>query len=190
MTERQEAPPAPGEVVYRVDAQARIVFVNGEWDRFALANDGGEVASDRVLGRRLWDFIADVNTREIYRHALDRARAGRPVRFTFRCDSPDCRRLLEVSVGRGPEETVEFRVRTLSEEAGPAQPLLRTASPRSGELVRMCGWCKRVFVGGGWADLEEAAARLDLFKGDRAPAITHGICGPCHKSMSDLLGGD
>ncbi len=75
-------------IIYRVNDQDEIVFVNEEWDQFAAANAGEAVTASQVLQRRLWDFISDSTTRELYRQVLRRIRDGRSLRFTFRCDSP------------------------------------------------------------------------------------------------------
>lgn len=176
-----------GDIVYRLDDRDHIVFLNDEWDRFAAANSGEGVTSPRVLHRSLWEFVTDINTREIYRHALARSRGGRTLHFCFRCDSPTRRRLLEMTIGRGPDETTEIRTHTLSEEDRPAQPLLEATVPRSDDLVRMCGWCKKVFVGDSWEEVEEAVSRLGLFERPVMPGVTHGICEPCYEKMMELL---
>ena len=41
-----------------------------------------------------------------YRDALQKARAGRPIRFHFRCDAPDLRRWLEMSITMADERAV------------------------------------------------------------------------------------
>jgi hypothetical protein len=175
------------DIVYRLDDQDHIVFLNDEWDQFAAANAGESIASHRVLYRSLWDFVTDINTREIYRHALVRSRGGQRLRFCFRCDSPSRRRLLEMTIGRGPDETTEFRTHLLTEEARTPQPLLEATAPRSSDLIRMCGWCKKVFVGGGWKEVEEAVSRLALFERPVMPGITHGICESCYETMMERL---
>lgn len=178
-------PPSP--VLYRLNDRDEIVFVNAAWTRFAAENGGDRVAASGVIGRSLWEFVADPTTRHLYREVLARVRAGRAMRFTFRCDSPACRRLMEMEVARVPGGETEFRARTLSEETRPAQPLLETGGHRSGELVRMCSWCQRVEVRGVWLEVEEAAARLGLFELPVLPRLTHGICEPCYARMAEML---
>ncbi len=175
------------DIIYRVNDQDEIVFVNEQWNRFAAANDGEAVTSSQVLQRPLWDFIIDSTTRGLYRQVLKRIRDGRSLRFTFRCDSPMCRRLLEMDVRRGEDGTVEFRTRTISEESRqpPCLPESRAAGP--GELLRVCGWCKKVFVDGTWAEVEEAVAQLRLFHRPFLPSMTHGICEGCYQEMTKTL---
>lgn len=175
------------DILYRVNDQDEIVFVNEEWDRFAGANAGEAVTSSQVLHRPLWDFIIDSTTRELYRQVLKRIRDGRSLRFTFRCDSPMCRRLLEMDVHRGEHSTVEFRTRTISEESRLAPDLPESSGAGSGDLLRVCGWCKQVFVGGSWAEVEEAVAQLRLFHRPVLPSMTHGICERCYQEMTKTL---
>ena len=43
----------------------------------------------------------------------------------------------------------------------------------------MCAWCDRFLVEGEWVEVEEAAARLQLFLRSELPTISHGICPSC-----------
>lgn len=180
-------PHLPADITYRVNDRDEIIYVNEAWDRFAEANAGQGITSEQILGRRLWDFITDPTTRELYRQVLSRTRDARPVRFNFRCDSPDCRRLLVMDAERREDGTVEFRTRTLLQESREPVPLLAANGTRSGELVRVCGWCKRVFVGGAWEDVEVAVERLQLFEHAILPSLTHGICDACYARLMDTL---
>jgi hypothetical protein len=175
------------DIIYRVNGQDNIVFVNEEWDRFAAANGGGAVTSSKVLHHPLWDFIIAATTRELYRQILEKIRGGRSLQFTFRCDGPTCRRLLEMTLHKGDDSTVEFCTRTISEESRQPPGLPEFSEARAGELLRMCGWCKRAFVGETWAEVEEAIAQLRLFHRPIPPSITHGICERCYQEMITTL---
>jgi hypothetical protein len=172
-----------GDVIYRVNAQDDIEFVSDSWDVFAIANDGRGVVAEEVLGNSLWDFIADDTTRALYQDILERVRSGRFSTFTFRCDSPECRRRLQMEITGLEHGAVEFRVRTLSLEIRPDQPLLHPDRPLSEKLLRVCGWCKKVDVGGRWVEIEDAMSELRLFDETLLPAVTHGMCGECYEHM-------
>jgi hypothetical protein len=132
------------DVFYGIDEQDRIAFVNPAWDEFAADNGARHLQSGSVISRSIWDFIADDGTRFLYREIFKRVRAGHPTRFEFRCDSPDRRRLLEMDARLIMGQGIGFRLRTLSLEDRPRQPLLGEARKLSGEILRMCSWCKRV----------------------------------------------
>jgi hypothetical protein len=178
-----------GDVQYRVNDRDEIVFVNEAWGPFATANGDQRLATAEVLGRPLWEFISDPTTRHLYRDILARVRGGVPVRFTFRCDSPACRRLLEMQVAGEPGGGAEFRTRVLSEVGREPQPLLEPDRPHSGEFVRMCGWCKKVDLGGRWAEVEEAVSHLGLIDRLLLPQLTHGVCEDCYARMVETLRG-
>ncbi|GAB4400098.1 MAG: hypothetical protein Kow00123_07590 [Anaerolineales bacterium] len=174
------------DIVYRVNARDEIDFVCDEWDDFAVANGGESVLSAQVLGRPIWDFITDLSTQEIYRALIRKARSGRSLQFTFRCDAPWRRRFLEMTVVGKEGGAVEFHTRTLLEEERPTPILLDADVGRSDELLRSCGWCKKFLVGDEWVEVEEAVQRLRLFQRRRLPSITHGICDECYEKMNEV----
>jgi hypothetical protein len=171
------------EIHYQMNDRDEIVFVNQAWDTFASANCGEFLTRRHVLGRPLWEYITDHTTRVLYQDILARVRSGRSVRFNLRCDSPECRRLLEMDVSRGLNDVIEFRVRTLSQQAREPQPLFDSDRPHSNEFVRACGWCKKVVASGRWVEVEEAVLLLGLFERPILPDVTHGICEDCSSRM-------
>jgi hypothetical protein len=177
-------------VVYRVNSRDELTYLNDEWGRFAAANAGAALTPERVLGRPLWDFITGLTADQLYRDLLARVRAGHPARFPFRCDSPGVRRRMEMEVLPAAGGAVEFRAHTLAEEPRPPQPLLDAAAPRTSDLLRSCGWCRRVEVGGWWAEVEEAVRELGLFERAALPGLTHAVCGDCFEAMTKSMRGN
>lgn len=176
------------DVIFHLNDKDEIVFVNDAWDAFASANDGRAIRSDRILGRSLWHSIADADTRQFFQDILDRVRAGQTVRFAYRCDSPDCRRQMDMQVMPDQSGLVVFRSRTMSETRRAPEPLLGAHVDRSEEVVRVCGWCKRVRIHGDWLEIEEAAARAPQLRGNLVPGISHGICDDCQQQLMQVRG--
>jgi len=178
----------PNDVItYRIDHRDRITAVGENWDRFALANAGTAVTSAHILHKPLWNFIADPTTIELYQTILKQVRLGRPFRFTLRCDSPACRRLLEMRIENRPDKTVYFHTRTLSLTERTAQLLLDPGGNRSDEMIRRCSWCNKVAVGPSWLELEDALTQKHIFHKPALPNITHVICKPCFNHLKDIL---
>ena len=171
------------DVFYGIDAEDRLAFVNPAWDQFAADNGARHLRSEAVISRSIWDFISDDTTRYLYREILKRVRAGHRARFAFRCDSPGRRRFLEMDARPIMEQGVGFYVRTLALEDRPPQPLLGAARETSGEILRMCSWCKRVPDGNAWIPVEAAAEKFRVFESPTLPLISHGICGECEEKM-------
>lgn len=105
---------------------------------------------------------------------------GGAVELPFRCDAPGLRREMNIRIAAGSTgRAVMFRTSLRSEEARKPQRLLDPQAERDEETLEMCGWCDRFRVAGEWVEVEVAAARLELFRRDRLPRISHGICAQC-----------
>lgn len=178
-------------VVYEIDAADRIVRVSPDWSAVALAAGAPELDDAFVVGRSLWDFVADPTTRQLYAAMLERARTeARPLSFSFRCDTPTERRLMQMQLTGLPAGGVAFEVRVIAVQARPAVVLLDCGTPRRG-MVRMCSWCKRLPVPSGeWLEVEDAVKVLDLLDRTPLPAITHGICPQCYERVLAALAED
>jgi hypothetical protein len=179
------APQDRRQFVHRIDATDRLVSVNQPWLDFAREN-GWPVAAADVTGSPLSDFIADRETRHIYRLIIQRARSsGRALSFHYRCDSPDFRRHMQMQVHHDAHTgLVEFRNRVLRLESRPRVQLLE-AGERSGAagVLAVCGWCKSAQAGGQWVEVEEAVRRLGLFEAQSLPLLSHGICPRCLRAL-------
>ena len=175
-------------VTYRVDEEGRVLAVGQAWDDFARANQTQGLTAREVIGRSIWDAMSDLTTRTLYRRLVERVHGGAPpVRFTFRCDAPSRRRLLQMTITAGPDGTTDFETLPISFVERAPVALLDAAAPRSRDLLRMCSWCKRVPLDGDWVEVEEALRRSTLFHGEAPPAITHGICPRCEAQVFGLV---
>lgn len=172
---------------YWIDSQDRIVRVNEEWQRFAEENDGSESLSGGCLGMSLWSFIGDATLSNIYRDMVNLARAGRPIRFAFRCDAPRFRRLFEMRILATAGDLVEFASTLKSEEEREAVPILDCRQARNSQFVRMCSWCQRIAVNDRWLPAEIAVERLGFMMAPTVPELTHGVCEACLSKMMNQV---
>jgi hypothetical protein len=176
----------PREFVHRIDRDGRIRFVNDAWLSFAAENRWGESARE-VLGSPLMAHISDAQTRHIYDLLLERVHEkGRDIRFHYRCDSPDCRRFMEMWIHHDRAlDQIVFRSRVLRLETREPVALLDSGlAERSGDVLMVCSWCKAVEAGHVWVEVEQAVERLDLFAPEALPPISHGICPDCSERMT------
>jgi len=169
---------------YAIDDQDHLIKLDEGYYRFAEENGWGEAGDS--LGRSLWDFVAGDEMRKIQRMLVRRIRdeVGH-VELPFRCDSPAARREMEIRIAAHPSgRVVLFSARLRSENPREAiQPMLDPDAPRGDEALQMCGWCDRFEIDGEWMEIEEAAARLELFLRDELPRISHGICPRCNQML-------
>lgn len=175
---------ASATLVYEIDASDRLVAVNDAWTAFAVASDAPELAAPGVLGVCLWDAITDPSTGDLYRTLLTRVRRGEVIEYFYRCDGPAARRDMSMRVALdGPRVRFTSRLDTASDRS--PQLLLDRRAPRSGELLRVCGWCKKVAVTDDrWEEVEVAIPQLGLQAAHTLPALTHGICPACFDRVS------
>ncbi|HEY6551078.1 MAG TPA: hypothetical protein VIY71_07770 [Solirubrobacterales bacterium] len=166
---------------YAIDEHDHLIRVDEGYYSFAAENGWDEATTS--LGRSLWDYVAGHEMVKLQRLLVRRIRdeVG-DVELPFRCDGPDMRREMNIRiVARPGGRVVLFSARMRSEEERDLpQLLLDPATPRSDEVLEMCGWCDRFEVDGEWVEVEEAARRLELFNRAELPALSHGICPDCN----------
>jgi hypothetical protein len=169
---------------YAIDEHDHLIRVDQGYYRFAEENGWAEATTS--LGRSLWDYVAGHEMVKLQRLLVRRIRdeVG-DVELPFRCDGPEVRREMKIRiVARPGGRVVLFSARTREEEARDLpQLLLDPETPRSDEVLEMCGWCDRFEVDGEWVEVEEAARRLELFNKPELPALGHGICPDCNQML-------
>ena len=158
-------------MIYRVDHQDQLVHADGAFHRFADAAGVPDLA-EQWYGRSLWHSIGDDELRAVFVALVARARSGRTVEVSTRCDSPSLIRSVAMEIVPLADGGVEFRCRL-----GRAR-LLTPAEPCGSELLRVCAWCYRADRGG-WRDIEEVVADEKLLERPTVPVVTHGICDGC-----------
>jgi hypothetical protein len=175
--------------IYRLDDRNRISFVNQDWLDFAIENQAPELNREAVFDQPMADFIADWETFHLYELIFRRVRmTGAGVVLPFRCDSPDLRRFMQLSIQLAGSGELELTGRILSLESRPPVPLLDPEAPRSHEMLTLCSWCKRIKIDDDlFVEAEKAAASLGLF-GPTPPRLTHGVCPECFDRIRCELG--
>jgi hypothetical protein len=185
MTDRHDEHPSE-TYVYRIDSQDVIVWISDNWQAFAVANDGAEnTYTDQVLGCSLWAFITGMETRHLYQIVIHEARKRqKTIRLLFRCDAPDERRFLRLTIVPQPDGHIEFQSQILRVEPRSPVDLLRRGTPHADTFVTLCSMCKKVKITpDDWQEVEHAINRLHLFETEAPPQISHGLCPACHQAM-------
>lgn len=181
-------PHDPRTISYTIDSDDRLVAVNDDFESFAHENDGSTLSTDSLLHQPLWHFIQDEETRMLYRFILGRVRSGQPITLHMRCDSPLCRRTIELQIGRQAGSQVQFDSHIVRQEARSYVALLDSQVPRTGSILSICSWCKKVQVPGhGWFEAEEAIALLHLEAEPDLPNLAHIVCFECYREVLSYL---
>lgn len=175
------------EVVYRIDQNDFLIFFNAEWNLFAEENDSFHLIGENIWKRSIWDFIHDRGTRHLHATLLHKVRSDRTIlRLPFRCDSPALRRFMEMDILPMGEGRVEYRCRMIKIEAREPVPMFPGDVAGGESLLRMCSWCKKVYVGdNSWFEIEDAIKILGLFSTVNLPGISHTMCEECVGGLED-----
>lgn len=173
--------------IHTVDANDVLTDVNDHWLRFAQQNDAPHLTRQVVIGHSLWDFIAGFETPHLYKLMMQQVRQSqRRLVFTYRCDSPNFRRYMQMEIVPLAHQGLEYRNYLLREEPRDRVRLLDPTIGRNQELLMMCSWCNRVHCDNVWLPVEDAVKTLGLFALSELPQITHGICPDCALSFKNL----
>ena len=169
---------------YIINRQDIIVDVSDSWLTFANDNDS-DYSRDSVIGKSLWYFVSNAQTRHLYRILIDKVRkTAEYVQVPFRCDAPDRRRFMELEISLLNNGYIEFKSRLIRTELRPTMRLLDSKIPRSNKKLSLCSWCKQVQVDARrWMEVEHAVNALGLFELQTMPDLNHGICPECEQRL-------
>lgn len=149
----------PGTFAYEICGNDRIIAVE--------TGEGKEpAAASPFLHRVLWDLLGNGNIADIYRALVHLTRTRRErVCFHFRCDEPDMRRVLVMSMEPTAGNGVRFSSRPLVvERQAPGDFLERHRRPPVD--VEICEICGTVLVAGRWRRVDHALEALGVFAED------------------------
>jgi hypothetical protein len=175
-------------ISYRIDAEDRLVAFGESWEDFARANEAPELCKEDVLQRPLWSFVSGQDTVHLYQLMLEKVRADQKILCVpFRCDAPDLRRFLTVTLRPRQNDQVDFICEIQRCEIRNPIAILDTKQARGPEFITMCSFCKNVACEDVWFKLEDAIASMHLFERDKPPRISHGACPTCFSIVMDQL---
>lgn len=166
---------------YTVDADDVVCHVDYWWLAFAAENGAPDLTEATVIGRSLWEFIADRPTRQLYRELHARIRStGQAIHVPFRCDSPTLRRDMRMTISRGEDGALEYESKLLKTTPQRRLLSLSRTSDRSEAFLTMCSCCKRSLLEPrGWLDMEDIALRLKLYDQQTVPGLRYTLCPHC-----------
>ena len=171
---------------YRVNREDIVTWVDSWWLAFARENGARELSWSSVVGRCLWDFLGDEVTRGIYRQLHERVRrTGRSVLVPFRCDSPNLRRHMRLTICEVDSGDLLYESQLVRVEAGPRFRVLDRDVPRNDAFLTICSCCKRALLEThGWLSLDEAVLRSGVFDQQRLPQLRYTFCDECREAVT------
>lgn len=139
-------------VIYWLNSSYEIIGVNAEWDRFALCNGGDSILGHLVIGKPLFSFIIGDSTRMVVDNLLQRAQIPhQEVCRSYRCDSPDLRRYMEMRIIPEPSKTLRLEHKLIRQESV-TPPIYYQYNPTSHRPYRRCSICNKVMYRQVWSE--------------------------------------
>lgn len=172
-------------ISYTLDKADVIVAVNKKWDEFARDNDGEKILAAKIIGKRLDQFIHGDVTRMFVRTMIMSARTlKRPVYRPYRCDSPQRKRFMEMTVVPHASGTVEVVHRELRSEPIVNNFTIRAATEGQRSIfLKRCSLCNRVNAKGVWSEIDDAVAENRLDADKSTLKVIYGVCPDCLGSV-------
>jgi len=174
---------------YRIDDQDQIQYVNNSWSSFAEQNNGVPSCSfEELKETSIWDQISDAESRMIYKKIFAKARSSKhTIQFTLHCDSIDTVRTLKAYVHPMAHNWLEVRFVLLDESRRDPDAFTDFSSGTDG-IIHMCSYCGDLKdPNGKWNSIEREITDRDIFKYQKLPMISHGICQSCRENFLNSL---
>lgn len=178
---------------YTIDADDRIMSVSKNWCDFARANNATDQCTKPfILGKTLWDFISDLETRHIYQLLLEQVRSThKETMISINCDSPDLKRIIEITISPHGDDSIQFSSIIVEIEEREILKILDHDVERSDDIVKICSFCKKIAVSEkSWKEAHTAIQQLGLFDQRPMPMLSHGICPECYEIVMAKMNKD
>jgi hypothetical protein len=168
----------PSNIVYVLDKHDRILSLDGDWDRFVHENDGVNLYSQDVCGRKIWDFISGDATRMWLETVFQFVRLrGAKIERPYRCDSPHLKRFMRMRIHFIEEGMLRLEHEILATEQRFAPVHITYGAHAQRNARQRCSICGRV-NNGGWreptAELAHASAGI---------LVIYTVCEDCQRLM-------
>lgn len=176
------------QYIYHVDKNDVVFYFNQHWIAFAEENQAGQLAK-QALGKPIWSFISDGLVKTLYKELMLAVRkSNEKVKISFRCDSPEKMRFMQMEIFPLINGGLAFHNTLLREKlkSDGYSPEILAIIGEAG--YPMCSRCNKIAINKKWHELEEAL-KLKLLENKTLKAH-YGMCPTCtntlKKSIEDL----
>ena len=161
---------------YVIDADRKIVSVGGAWEQFSADNGGHNLSLEEIKDKSIFDFVVGDSARlwldSLIRMALE---SNEPVQRPYRCDSPDTRRYMLMTIV--PEESGLLTVQhalVAEEKRLPRVSITRRDQSTNEGSQLQCSVCGKIKSGEHWVEADEATQASELHL-----TVVNAICNQC-----------
>lgn len=171
--------------IYHIDENDVIFYINEEYIKFAVENDGERLVKES-LGKPIWNFITNGLVKKLYQELIAAIRKTKEsVKISFRCDSPDRMRFMQMEVFPLIENGVAFHNILLREKfkADGYTPDIIAILGEAG--YPMCSHCNKIKIDENWFELEDAL-KGKLLQNKNLKAH-YSICKYCNNDLKNSI---
>lgn len=162
-----------------IDRNLRILWVGGDWDEFALENQGPAAVANQVLSTRLDDHIVGEDTKAAVLALLETVfETQKEVKLDYRCDSPQKLRRVQLTVRPMKEDRV-LMVHDLRDVQSFVKPF-GNWHYRHDATSAKCSFCNAVrHDGGAWIPPEALE--------NHPTAVRYVVCESCTDKVEEAI---
>lgn len=174
------------ETFYRLDATDDIIEVGGAWDGFAQCNGGSHLVAEHIVGQNLARHVTGLETGFFLRTMFEGVRRlRRPKLTTYRCDSTDVKRFVEMTVTPEAEAGLLVTHRVLRTEPLRVPVFVLQVPAYTSASVCRCSNCNRLSQNGGnWNEPDDTTPTGQQIR------VVHVVCQDCYRTHLGIRSGD
>jgi hypothetical protein len=175
-------------ITYTINADDVIVETGAGWDYFADANGAPELLHHDVIGRPLFSYFVDEQPILFWKKLLSQVRQRQQdLTLTFRCDSPEAKRLLSMHIRLGNDNhlhitTCPLKTVPLNVAARPIYARTQVETP-----ITRCSQCNRVHWKDVWCEVFDAVQAGMVIDELGRFSVVYAICDDCRTAPSGRL---
>lgn len=168
-------------IEYTLDAENRIIAIQGAWDEFAIDNNGDEITANNVIGKSLLRYVTGKVTRNALLNLLAKVRCHHVTAvMDYRCDSPSSKRWMRMTLTSEPKGHIRVTCQLIRQQAYTQVVQITCASERNKYTVVRCSLCNRINQQDGWYEVEDLANKHQCFHW----LVIYGLCPNCKEMFS------
>lgn|GEM_PF-997693 len=176
---------ALNRVQYTINGHDIITATSDGFDAFASANNASQL-SDQVLGQVIWKYMYSEDVNRVYQRLFAAVRqSGKKASMTFRCDSHEVLRFMQIHVE--PQAEAHLLISTDTIREVPRARVLASEILYNGiqSGLPMCSHCNRIKVEEhGWTEID-AALKDNLIP--TSLSVTFDLCGQCTEEFDATI---
>lgn len=166
--------------IYFIDDNLRIINVGGEWDEFAINNEGDDIVFSKIEGKSLLNYIKGDPTKMWIQTIIQLVKLKEePIERPYRCDSPEIKRYMSMNISAESKYVLKFEHKILKVEPKTQTTLIKHFDNKSiTNIYKRCSICGKILFSGKWKEPDaDQSINISKFK------VIYTVCGDCSRLL-------